>query len=107
MPKKKFSLDPEPTFKTKVGIPVHGVGVADIEFTFKHRTQAAFTELFNGIGENNPNGVDIVMDIAAGWDLDWDFNRDNVERMLSNYMGSLRAIIEKYSAEMMGIREGN
>ena len=38
----KFTLNPAPTFKAKVDIPVPGGKVEKVEFTFRHRTREEF-----------------------------------------------------------------
>jgi hypothetical protein len=47
----KFNIQANPTFKAKVGIPLHGGGTADIEFTFKHRTAEDFDEFLKECSE--------------------------------------------------------
>lgn len=41
MSKVKFVLDPAPTFKATVNIPVHGGETAPVVFEFKHRDREA------------------------------------------------------------------
>lgn len=48
----KLKLNPEPTFKATVGIPVPGVGNVDVEFTFKHRTRKAITDFLEAKQED-------------------------------------------------------
>lgn len=105
MAKSKLSLAVSPTFKATVSIPVAGGKPADVEFTFKHRTREQFKELMDSL--EGRDDVDVVMDIASGWDLDDPFERDSVERLIEGYMGSARAIINGYVLELTGARVKN
>lgn len=105
MAKTKFSLAPNPTFKAKVLIPVPGQSAEAVEFTFKGRTREAFKDFIEGLKDRED--VDVVMDIASGWELDDAFDKKNVETLCENYLGAARAIIEKYLAELTQARLGN
>jgi hypothetical protein len=105
MAKVKFSLNANPTFKSKVEIPVPGDKSATVEFVFKGRTRTAFKDFIDGLKDRED--VDVLMDIASGWDLDDAFDKDNVEVLTQNYLGAARAIIEKYLAELTSARLGN
>ena len=51
--------------------------------------------------------MDVVLDIASGWDLDEPFEKQNVELLLQNYLGAARAIIETYINELTSARVKN
>ena len=105
MAKVKFSLSANPTFKAKVEIPVPGDKAASVEFVFKGRTRESFKDFIDGLKDRED--VDVLMDIASGWDLEDAFDKENVERLTQNYLGAARAIIEKYLAELTAARLGN
>lgn len=101
----KLKLNPEPTFKAKVGIPVPGSRPAEVLFTFKHRTRdevIAWVE-----GSRDATDVDSVLDVVVGWELEDEFNRENVERLCNNYPGSGLVIISTYLDELRGARVKN
>lgn len=101
----KLKLNPEPTFKAKVGIPVPGSRPAEVLFTFKHRTRdevLAWVE-----GSRDATDVDSVLDVVVGWELEDEFNRENVERLCNNYPGSGLVIISAYLDELRGARVKN
>lgn len=101
----KLKLNPEPTFKAKVGIPVPGSRPAEVLFTFKHRTRdevIAWVE-----GSRDATDVDSVLDVVVGWELEDEFNRENVERLCNNYPGSGLVIISAYLDELRGARVKN
>lgn len=101
----KLKLNPEPTFKAKVGIPVPGSRPAEVLFTFKHRTRdevIAWVE-----GSRDATDVESVLDVVVGWELEDEFNRENVERLCNNYPGSGLVIISAYLDELRGARVKN
>lgn len=102
----QFSLTPDPTFTATVDIPVPGKKPAKIEFTFKHRDQDRFGEWFEKLRDYESD-TDAILDIASGWNLKDPFGPETVEQLVTGYMGSARAIIDKYVAENSGARLGN
>lgn len=105
MAKSKFSLALKPTFSAAVPIPVPGEGAADVYFTFKARTREQLDELVGRFSELGD--VDAVMEIASGWELEDPFDRVSVEKLVQNYLGAARAVIETYLKELTQARQGN
>lgn len=117
--KAKITLTPPATFSAPVEIHMPGGKVGEIEFKFKHRTKSAIKELLATFaapaGADDeakaafvaPEDVDVIMDLASGWDLDEPFNRETVERMTEVYVGSAQAVINAYLSELSGARVKN
>jgi hypothetical protein len=105
MAKAKLTLAVAATFKATVSIPVAGGKSADVEFIFKHRTRDDFKEFMETLA--GAEDVDALMDIASGWDLDEPFGKDAVEKLVQRYMGSARAVLDVYLAELTGARAKN
>ncbi len=101
----KLQLTASPTFKCNVLIPVPGKKPVPVEFNFKGRTKDEFKSFIDTIGDRED--VDVILDIATGWELEEAFGRESVELLLQNYLGSARVIIEKYIAELTAARLGN
>lgn len=101
----KLQLTASPTFKCNVLIPVPGKKPVPVEFNFKGRTKDEFKAFIDTIGDRED--VDVILDIATGWELEEAFGRDSVELLLQNYLGSARVIIEKYIGELTAARLGN
>ncbi len=76
-----------------------------VEFNFKGRTKDEFKSFIDTIGDRED--VDVILDIATGWELEEAFGRESVELLLQNYLGSARVIIEKYIGELTAARLGN
>lgn len=107
MAKPKFTLVAKPTFTARVAIPVPGQAPELVEFTFKGRTRDQFAEFIESIKEGESKDVEVIMDIASGWELEDAFDAKNVELLTQNYLGAARAIIDKYLAELTTARLGN
>jgi Phage tail assembly chaperone len=105
MAKAKLVLTASPTFKAKVAIPVPGNSPTLVEFTFKGRTKDQFKEFIDALRDRDD--VDVVLDVASGWELEDAFDREAIEQLTQNYIGSARAIIEKYLSELTQARLGN
>lgn len=100
----RLSLAANPTFRAKVGIPVAGGDSVDVEFEFRHRTTK---ELAKFVENSDRDDIDTVMDCVCGWELEDEFSRANVERLLDNYGGSAMQIYTKYIEELVGQRRKN
>ena len=105
MAKPKFSLSAVPTFKASVSIPVAGGKPAVIEVTFKHRTRDAYKDFIEKLADRDD--VEVLLDIASGWDLDDPFDADSLEELTQNYIGSALAIINVYIDELTRARVKN
>ena len=101
----KLKLNPDPTFKTKVGIPVPGGGRPLVEFTFKHRTAEQLAKW--GSEVQQATDAETLIDCVVGWDLDDEFTPQNVKLFCNNYPGAAYAIVTDYMAELRGHRAKN
>lgn len=101
----KFKLDPNPTFKAKVSIPVPGSRPADVEFEFRHFTRDDYAAIFSG--DSTPTDKELILKIVKGWELEDEFNADNLDRLLQNYQGAASAIVGKFANELIPARLGN
>ena len=101
----KLNFTTAPTFALKVAIPVPGKKAVDVEFTFKGRNREEFREYLDA--SSSKEDIDALMDTITGWDLENEFSREEVERMMLFYPASPRAIIQRYISELSGVRLGN
>lgn len=101
----KLTLAAAPTFKANVMIPLPGKKPTPVEFVFKGRTRNQFREFVEGLADRED--VDVILDIASGWDLEDPFSKESVELLVQNYLGAAKAVIEKYLTELTGARLGN
>lgn len=98
-----FKLKADPTFEAAVPIPIPGSDPKKVKFTFKHRTKDELKEFVT----EERSDIDVVMNIAVGWELEPPFTRENVELLLQNYHGAATAISLTYMRELGGARLGN
>ena len=105
MAKPKLTLTQNPTFRAKVSIPIPGDKATDVEFTFKARTRDQFKEFIEALKDRED--VEVIMDIACGWELDDAWSAENVEKLTQIYIGASKAILEKYITELSNARLGN
>lgn len=101
----KFKLKPDPTFKRKVGLTTHDGKVVEVEFTFKHRTRDAVKKL-----EEEVKGLDdvqVIQLVADGWELEDEFNVDNLRELADNYLAASIEVFHEYVRALNGARLGN
>jgi Domain of unknown function (DUF1789). len=102
----KLKLIANPTFKAKVPIPVAGGESVGVEMTFKHRTKSGLEEWLKAPREDKSD-TDIFLEMVEAWDLEDPFNRENVELLLENYMGSAVATHRTYIDQLIQAKLGN
>ncbi len=103
----KLSLTQKPTFTCDVKIPVPGDKPVSVKFTFKAKTKTELNEFVERMNTQKPTDLEIIMEVACGWDLEDAFDLDNVTKLEQNYLGSAQAIVSTYIAEQTGARLGN
>ena len=113
-------------FKRKVTIDLLDGGKGDIEFTFKYRTRSEYAALmdttlaaeagadvpkdetavqaFERIGAGT---VDFILAIAEGWDLDDEFNADNVKWLIDTFPAITPLASEAYRLAILDGRTKN
>lgn len=101
----KLTLNPDPTFKTKVGIPLPGGKKAPVGFEFKHKDRDQLKDFMERAVDMT--ATEMVTEIAVGWEFDDELNAENIERLTKNYMGAGRAIFDKYVEELGQVKLGN
>ena len=101
----KLTINAAPTFKAKVGIPVAGGEVMEVEFTFKHRTRAQLHEFSTSTAERSD--AESFMDLVCGWNFEEEFTADAVETMLQNYLGAARETIRVYIEQLTASKAKN
>lgn len=100
-----LKLAAEPTFKAPVRIPIAGGEPEPVVFTFRHRKASELIEFKEWVkGKAN---LETVEACVAGWALTDEFSKANIERLLDNYPGAARAILDTYLSEHYGYRLGN
>lgn len=102
----KLKLNPAATFKYSVLIPVPGNASETVAFEFRSKTQDEFDKFAQSVGDKE-NDVELLMDFIVDWDLPEQFTRENLARLLQNYIGSGFVIYKAYMDELSKARLGN
>ena len=96
----KFKLQPDPTFRRKVSIPIPGDAKAgEIEFVFRFRGRDDLSDFFKSVQLGEKDRIAAILEMASGWDLADEFNAANVALLDQTFIGSLEVITEAYWQE--------
>ncbi len=101
----KLTLKQSPTFDAYVAIPVPGADAVRVLFTFRNRKRELFEKWLKSLGDKSKD--EAVLDMAEGWELEDDFNPENVTELLSNYLGAFDAIFNAYLEEITQVKVKN
>jgi len=102
----KITLVAAPTFNWPVPIPVAGGESVPVEFTFRHRTKTQLDEFIKSRAEKSD--VDSFLDMVVAWPgFVEEFNRENVELLLQNHIGTALQTYHIYVTELLGARLKN
>ena len=104
----KFKLQPDPTFKRRVSIPVPGDAKAgEIEFTFRFRSRDDLAAFYKAMSSGDKPRIDAILEMATGWDLSDEFNAANVKVLDETFIGALERVTEAYWEEHTKALEKN
>lgn len=107
----KLKLQPNPTFKCKVDIPVPGCEAVPVEFEFRHRVAADAYKFYGEWLARDEFGGDgdteMLYALIAGWDIEEDYSRDNLALLLANYPAAGQALVDGYLDGLLNRRRGN
>ena len=105
-----FKLQPNPTFKCPVSIPVPGGKSGAITVLFNHKGRKALQEFFGNLGAEGESRTDVEMlsELISGWEgVDEKFSEEALETLLDAYPGAAMALFETYRAEVLEARVKN
>lgn len=104
----KLSLNPSPTFSHPVEIPRPGADPATVVFTFKHRDREQLDKWLTldlpARAEKVTDGIELdtalILDCASGWDLEDEFNAENVGQLVRSYGGAPLQVYRVYLEQL-------
>lgn len=105
-----FILQPKPTFKAAIAIPIPGAKEATITFEFKHMGKKGLMEFFNSLGEGEKARADedALGDLIVGWEgVDTKYSPDALGTLVDGYPGAALAILVGYRKALMEGRTKN
>ena len=103
-----FKLQPNPTFKTLVHIPIPGEKAEAVLFTFKHRTRSQLDELIKQMAENAIDFDKAVQEIVVEWTYPGvDYSTDALAQCLDMFPGSGLAIFTAFRESLLEAKRKN
>lgn len=93
-------LNHNPTFKTKVGIPVPELGEVEITVDFKYLDKDAL-KVFLERTEQVKDDFVILSEIVLGWSgVDTPFSKEALGVLIKNYHASARVLMHHFLKEL-------
>lgn len=94
----KLKFQPNPTFELHLSVPIWGqIENEDITVTVKHLPESEYLKLFDDKG--TVEYVGFAHKMVVGWDMDKEFNTENLNEVLDNYPQVQKLIFAKYEEE--------
>ncbi len=102
-----FKLQPNPTFKAKVGISVAGAAKpVEIEVEYRYLKKSAVKEFFDNL--EGKNDGEALAEIVVGWTgIDQPYSTEALALLLDNYPASARDLFGAFSRELLEARTKN
>ena len=94
MAKMKVTLGALPNFKLPVKFTMPNGDEGKIVFTVKHRKASEIQDLY--ASENPISDVEMITQLATGWDLEEEFNDENVKQLVEYYPAAALALTGHY-----------
>ena len=104
MAKFKLSLAPLPDFKLPVKFKLANDQDVEVIFTVKHKKTSELQEL---LSKEDLSTKDLIMAIACDWDLEEEYNEDNVNELSDLFPASTVALTTAYMQALAGQRVKN
>lgn len=122
---KKFKIKQNPTFKAKVVIPVVGGDGVETEFEFKYLTRKELAAMYDKwsdeakkltfedvtLAELTDQEMKLqvmqIKDIVCGWDIEDEFNDENIEGLVNISINIVKAITDVYQKAYVESKLGN
>lgn len=101
-----FRLDPSPTFRAVVPIPIPGGDPAELEFEFRHKTRDSLKHWLGSFSGRTE--ADVLADVIVAWhNADGAYSAQALDKLLQDYPQAGGAILAAYTRELTGARLGN
>ena len=104
MAKFKLSLTALPDFKLPVKFKLANDQDVEVIFTVKHKKTSELQEL---LSKENLSTKELIMAIASDWDLEEEYNDDNVNEFSDLFPASTVALTTAYMQALAGQRVKN
>ncbi|QEG05024.1 tail length tape measure protein [Shigella phage JK16] len=105
MAKMKLTLGPLPDFKLPVSFVLPNGDEQVIIFTVRHKKASEIHERYTA--EKPMSDVEMITFLASGWDLEDEFNEENVAKLLDYYPSASLSLTGHYMKALAGQRVKN
>lgn len=103
-----FKLQPNPTFKTLVHIPIPGDKAEAVLFTFRHKSRTQLDALVKQMADGELEFDAAVKDIVVEWTYPGvDFSPEALDQCLDMFPGSGLAIFTAFREALLEARRKN
>lgn len=107
MARMKVKLGKMKDFPMKVEFNGHDGSEMFVTFTVVHMKRDEFLEQINKEGGDRLNDAQFIMFLASGWDLEDEFNEENVSDLVEWFPAVTTGLVQKYLSAMVGVRVKN
>lgn len=104
MAKFKLTIGAMPDFKLPVKFKLPDGNEASIVFTVKHKKSSEIQELYS---RESMKDFEFIKEIATNWDLEEEFNEENVSVLVDYYPAAALALMGSYLGALAGQRVKN
>lgn len=104
MAKFKLTLGRLPDFKMPVSFVLPNGDEAKIIFTVRHKSAEEIQELF---ARDDIRDGDFILELATAWDLEEEFNKENVDALIKLYPSAALGLSQTYMRALAGQRVKN
>lgn len=104
MAKFKLTLGPLPDFILPVKFVMPNGEEYTIRFKVKHRSSEEIQEIY---AREKVTDAQFITELATGWDLEEEFNEENIETLIRYYPGVALALTQNYIKALAGQRAKN
>lgn len=105
MAKMKLTLGPLPDFKLPVSFVLPNGDEQVIVFTVRHKKASEIHERYTA--EKPMSDVEMITFLASGWNLDDEFNEENIKQLLDYYPATAIGLTSAYMKALAGQRVKN
>lgn len=103
----KLKLKHDDSFKQSVSICVPGGEVGEVVFEFHWFGQKKIQKFWEEVSEKGMSDVDVTLAIAKGWDLEEEFNAENIAELYDSYPMAAVSVLRAYNEGLFSVREKN
>lgn len=103
----KFKIKPVSDFKLPVKFNMPNGEEALINFTVMHKRAKEVSALFDAPESERPSDVEFIKLFATGWDLEEEFNDENIADAVEFFPGMVVSFSYEYIRSLAGNRAKN